>query len=154
MNLLFNNISKLLQLLIVLILISISLTGSDCEKILNNSGPVPTEMVGNWKLVEQTGALQDICPNENANFQSTGVAQLTCPEASSISRDFTVSNNVLTYTQTSVEYDVEFTNNNSKLALYGRNVSRNLKYERIITDIGSPDTNKKTRFNNSSETGR
>jgi hypothetical protein len=143
--------SKILQSLIALILISLSVTGSDCDKVLSNNGSVPSDLIGEWQLVSQTGALQDICPLETVNFQSTMVALLTCPGSNPITRDFEISNDVLTYTQTSISYDVEITNENSELALYGRNVSRNLFYERNITAISKSELKGKATLNNSSE---
>ncbi|MEO8665097.1 MAG: hypothetical protein ABI462_06345 [Ignavibacteria bacterium] len=154
MKVFMKNKSKFLRSFIVLILISGALTGSDCEKSLVNNGSVPSEMVGTWILVEQTGALQDICAEENADLQSSGVALLTCPGGSTISRDFTVSNNVLTYTQSSVAYEYEFTNENQNLTLYGQNVSRNLKYERSVTDQRPSGGKENAGFNNSSELRR
>lgn len=148
-------IPVMFRMFIMMTLISLIITGSDCEKILEGGGNVPADIVGSWKLIEQTGAQQDVCPDEVANFQSGGVAQLTCPNSASINRDFSISENILTYTQTSVAYDVEFSNSNQNLMLYGRNVSRNLKYEKIVTDIfPSKKTEINTTSNNSSEAAK
>ncbi len=143
--------NRLLHSFIILILIFISVTGSDCNEALENNVTPPPELLGEWKLASQTGALQDICPDEVVNFQTSNIAVLTCPGASSISRDFIFDNDILTYTQTSIEYDVEISNNNTELALYGRNVSRNLFYEKIITSVKPQSVNEKTELNNSSE---
>ncbi len=142
---------ELLRFLILLILISFAVTAGDCEKILDG-GSIPSELVGNWVLIEQTGALQDICADETINFQSSGIAQLTCPNSGTRSRNFSVQNNILTYTETDVSYDIEFINNN--LNLYGRNVSRNLKYQRIITDNIPIVYEGITLSKNSSEAGK
>lgn len=146
---------KLYRFLIFLLLISFSVIAGDCEKTLSGGGgEVPADLVGNWKLIEQTGALQDICNNETINFQSSGVAQLTCPNSTAISRNYSVQNNVLTYTETSVSYDIQFSNNNSNLILNGRNISRNLKYEKIVTDNVPVHSGKNNSVNNSSEGGK
>ncbi|MDZ4710876.1 MAG: hypothetical protein SGI89_00960 [bacterium] len=151
MKLLYNRKHKLLQVLIGLILISITITGSNCEKILTGSGEIPTEMIGNWKLVEQTGALQDICENETVNFRSTGLADLTCPGSTTISRNFTIQNTELTYTESSISYDFEFGDSNNSLIFYGKNVSRNLKYQKIPVADNKASTGKMNGSQNSSE---
>jgi len=145
---------RLFQAMLTSFLISLSLTGTDCEKALTGgSGSVPQEMLGNWKLVEQTGALIDICADETINFQSTGVAILTCPNSNPISRDFTVQNSVLTYTETSVAYSIQTLTNDS-LYLIGQNVSRNLRYLKIIADDAVLKSDIPANLNNSSEAKR
>jgi len=139
----------------VSIIFFLTITGSECEDALNSIAPdVPGDIVGNWKLTEQTGAAQDICPDETVVFQTSGQAQLTCPNSNSISRNFQVVNNVLTYTETSISYNVEFANSNQELLLTGANVNRNLKYQRVITApepiINAPQND----FINSSDEGR
>lgn len=124
--------NRVITILLFSVLIALPMTGSDCEKALVSNGNVPQQMVGNWKLVEQTGALFDICSDETINFQVNGVAVLTCPNSNSISRDFRVENDVLTYSQTSVAYTIQTLTNDS-LYLLGQNVSRNLRYLKIIT---------------------
>ena len=122
-----------LRLLSMGLLLFLIFTGSECNELINQVN-VPGNLVGNWKLTLQTGALQDICPEENANFQSGGIAVLTCPNSQSVSRSYNVNNNVLTYTETSVAYDVVFSNNNQTLELKGKNVSRNLTYTKQSGD--------------------
>jgi hypothetical protein len=112
-----------------MLLLYIMFSGSDCSEVTNEPS-VPDAIQGNWKLVLQTGALQDICPDEIVNFQSSGIAILTCPGSEAISRDYTVSNDILTYTETSIAYDIVFSNNQQTLELKGRNVSRNLTYSK------------------------
>ncbi|MBS1551210.1 MAG: hypothetical protein JST15_03960 [Bacteroidetes bacterium] len=137
------------KILIALILISLSLSGSDCEKLIQNNEVIPQDLAGNWKLSEQTGALQDICPNETVNFQLNGVAQLTCPNSQTISRYYTVQDNSLKYTQTSVSYKIQ-TLNNDTLYLLGQNVSRNLIYLKISADeMNVPGSTKNDSFNSS-----
>ncbi len=154
MNNKYKSISRILQVFIIMILVSLSVTGSDCEKVLVDDNTVPQELIGDWQLTEQTGAQQDICPQEVVTFQSTGIAKLTCPGSDEISRDFTLENNILSYTQTSIAYDAEFSDDNLNLSLYGRNVSRNLFYQKIVTaDIQNSST-KKTDFINSSDLGK
>ena len=65
--------------------------------------------------------------------------------------NFEFANNILTYTETSIAYDVEFSDTNNEIALYGRNVSRNLFYQRIVTSDKQGIIKEKTDLNNSSE---
>lgn len=145
------NKSRIIQSAIVIIIFTLSITGSDCDKVLVDDNTVPQELVGDWQLTEQTGSLQDICPQEVITFQSNGIALLTCPGSGEISRDFTLQNDILTYTQTSIAYDAEFSNDNLNLSLYGRNVSRNLFYQKIIAADVNKDKIKQTDFKNSSD---
>jgi len=147
----YKSISRIIKIFTVLILITFSVTGSDCEKTLVDDGTVPQTLVGDWQLTDQTGALLDICPDEVVTFQSNGIAKLTCPGSDQISRDFTVENDILSYTQTSISYNVEFSDDNLKLTLYGRSVSRNLFYQKIVTSNIQSSNNKKTDFINSSD---
>lgn len=127
------NIHKVKPLICIAVLLSalvyITTSGSSCNELIS-SPSVPDAMKGNWKLVLQTGAQQDICTDETVNFQDNGIAILACPNSQQISRQYTVSNNVLTYTETSVAYDVVFSNNQQTLELKGKNVSRNLTYSK------------------------
>lgn len=149
----YKKVNRILQLTAAVILIFLTTTGGDCEKILSG-GNVPSEMVGNWKLTEQTGALQDICPDETINFQSSGVAVLTCPNSTSVNRNFSVSNNVLTYTETSVSYQIQFLNGNTDIQLYGQNISRNLKYHKVVTADYPIEQGNSMNSKNSSEGGK
>ncbi len=147
-----NNIKsvRIIQSFIIMTLVMLSVTGSDCDKVLVDEGSVPQELIGNWQLTEQTGAQQDICPQEVVTFQSNGIAKLTCPGSDQIARDFTLQNDILTYTQTSIAYDSEFSDNNTKLYLYGRNVSRNLFYQKKVTaDIKNGSSNNADFINSS-----
>ncbi|MEO8209884.1 MAG: hypothetical protein ABI840_04955 [bacterium] len=139
-------------ILLLIVVISLSLTGGDCEKVLqNNNSVVPGDIVGDWKLIEQTGALQDICDDETVNFGATGIAHLTCPNTTSITRIYTIDSNKLSYTQTSISYNFEFSQDLLTLYMYGIGVSRNLKYQKIITGNNTYGPFKKTDFKNSSE---
>ncbi|MCB0726003.1 MAG: hypothetical protein KDD00_00960 [Ignavibacteriae bacterium] len=146
-----NNGTGVVRFLLILALISFPLISSDCNNLLNNEEPAPEKFVGNWTLVEQTGALQDICPQEKVVFRADGVAELTCPEGQPILRVYSVSGTELFYDQTSLQYEYEFDNNDQKLNLYGVNVSRNLFYEKIATDNIGNDKRSVTKQNNSSE---
>lgn len=138
MNITFKSYSenriRILKLILFLTLISFPLIASDCNNLLNNQAAAPETFVGNWRLVQQTGALQDICPQENVVFRSDGVAELTCPEGETILRVYSISGTELNYDQTSLQYQYEFEENDQKLNLYGVNVSRNLFYEKITAD--------------------
>lgn len=141
---------RILRFFLFLILISFPLISSDCENLLNND-PAPETFVGNWRLVQQTGALQDICPQENVSFRSDGVAELTCPEGQTILRDYSISGSNLNYNQTSLNYEFEFEDNDQKLNLYGVNVSRNLFYEKVTATKNNTAKRSDGVQNNSSE---
>jgi len=144
---------RVFKFLLILTLISFPLISSDCENLLNNEEPTPQSFVGNWRLVQQTGALQDICPQENVNFRSDGVAELTCPEGQTLVRDYSVSGSELNYDQTSLKYEYEFEDNEQKLNLYGVNVSRNLFYEKVTASI-IKDKRSGNDLSNSSEAAK
>lgn len=143
----------LFRIIPIVILTILTAYGSNCDTSSSNGGnTVPQEILGNWKLIEQTGALQDICPNETVLFESSGNATLTCPNSNSITRTFTVSNNVLTYTQSGVSYGLQILNSGN-LYLTGQNVSRNLEYQKITDSVINISPDSKPGSNNSSEGG-
>jgi len=139
-----------LKYLLLLLIISFSVTAGNCDKILQNTNSVPEELVGNWLLVRQTGAQQDICPGEIINFQSNGIAALNCPESDTITRNFTIENNILEYTESGISYSVDNLTYDS-LSLLGSNVSRNLIYLKFTATSDSKRVFEKTDFINSSE---
>jgi hypothetical protein len=118
--------------LMALLIISLPFLGSNCN---NSTTQVTNENIqGNWQLVSSTGGnLHDICPGETVDFQSNGIAVLTCPQQFPINRNYSVSNNVLTFTETGVKYTVSMTNNNTILDMTGQgNVAgRILEYNKI-----------------------
>lgn len=154
-NYLFNsyliNGSRILKFFLLMILISFPLIASDCQKALTNEQTIPDKFLGNWRLVQQTGALQDICPQEYVNFRSDGVAELTCPDSQTILRAYSLTNTELKYDQTSLHYEYEFTDSDQKLNLYGVNVSRNLFYEKVTADNTGAVKGSGNDQNNSSE---
>jgi hypothetical protein len=122
--------TKLSLLFTFLILIFLTTTGTDCENLFEPGDP--SDITGSWELVGMQGDLQDICLGEIATFQNNNVAQLRCPNASTINRQFTYQNGVLTYSETGVSYNVtaRVTNNIRQIILAGRNVNRTLTYNR------------------------
>jgi len=119
-------------LLLIGILASLPLTGSDCDNGLIGSGTTGN-ILGTWQLTSMTGYLQDICAGEIVTFDSNGTATLQCPNSNPITRNYTVSNSILSYTETGVQYNI--TNlSNTTLILEGRNVGRTLNYTRIPAD--------------------
>lgn len=115
---------------------SFAFMGTECEQLLNGGGSTnPEDLIGRWQLVKQTGALQDICDNETLEFQNSATALLQCPQQTQITRSYTASSSgVLTYqTGVSYNYEVRTESGTTKLDLIGRNVSRNLYYDKIIT---------------------
>lgn len=122
---------KVLKFILLLTLLWFPFMGSDCAKdILSNS----TTLVGKWQLVKMLGNTQDVCLGEVADFQSSGTAVLTCPGATAIQRPYTYTNSILTYTQNSLSYTVDFKTENGvqKMVLTGRNgVDRVLTYDQL-----------------------
>ena len=128
-----NLFKKFIRTILLFSFLSFAFIGTECENILNG-GSAPEDLLGRWQLVRQTGALQDVCEGETVEFQ-TSTATLKCPNQSEIIRNYTASNGVLTY-ETGVSYDftVRTESGTTKLDLIGRNISRNLYYDKIITD--------------------
>jgi hypothetical protein len=142
-----------LRLITALMLVSLTLVGSDCEDIINQIGGPTGDITGQWQLIYNAGTTNDICPGETVNFpsSSSGTATLTCPNVTPITRNYTISGSTLTYTATSVEYQVQFTQNN-ELVLTGINNNRILYYSQQISDKVSKDNAGKNAPNfNSSE---
>ena len=138
--------------ILVMAFISLSFLGSDCNKIIETLGGDTGELTGTWQLIYNGGTLNDICPGENANFLTNGVAELSCPgNGQSISRIYTNLNYVLTYTETNIQYNIKKLTT-SELELEGANNNRYLYYTRVTsTDkIIVPGSNNKQN-NNSSE---
>jgi hypothetical protein len=94
---------------------------------------ISNSIVGTWVLIYSAGTL-DICPGEQVVFPSNtaGTAQLTCPGGTTIMRQYTRTGNTLTYTASSVQYAISFTQNN-ELVLTGINNNRILYYTRVIS---------------------
>ncbi len=112
---------------------SLPFVGSDCDDGIIGSG-ITGDIVGTWQLTSVTGNLQDICKGEVVKYDSTGIAVLQCPNSSPITRHYTVSNSILTYTETGVQYDIT-TLSNTTLVLVGRNnLGRTLSYTRMPAD--------------------
>lgn len=120
---------KVLKFILLLTLLWFPFSGSDCVKDLTTG---TTSVIGSWELVKMLGDAQDVCLGETAVFQESGSATLTCPNATPRQRTYTFSNDILTYTETSLSYSVEFkvTNGVQKMILTGRNsVNRVLTYD-------------------------
>jgi len=125
-----------LRTFLIISIFSFAFIGTECEQLLNGGGSTnPEDLIGKWQLVKQTGALQDICDNETLEFQNSTTALLQCPQQTQITRSYTASTSgVLTYqTGISYNYEVRTESGTTKLDLIGRNVSRNLYYDKIIT---------------------
>jgi hypothetical protein len=138
---------RAVKLLTFALIISFPLMGSDCGK--NIVGGSPGDLVGKWQLVFMTGYLQDVCTGEVVNYFSNGTVTLQCPGEQMITRNYTVSNDVLTYQPSGLQYNItSLTTTN--LVLSGVNVGRTLTYNRLPDDyILRNDGNSKST--NSSE---
>lgn len=119
-------------LLVLIPLLYLTTTGAECEKILTGEGSVNQELLGTWQMTRMTGSLQDICYNERVQFQSNNIALLQCPGGSQISRNYSATQTVLTYTSSGVEYDI-VSLTTTQVELRGRNVNRTLYYQKVIS---------------------
>lgn len=127
-----------IRIITALMLVSLTLVGSDCEDIINQVTQDPCsagDISGNWTYIYNTGTLHDICPGETVNFPNNtgGTATLTCPYQTGIERTYTVSGQTLTYTETSVQYQICF-DGDGNLVLKGLNTDRTLYYSGTISD--------------------
>jgi len=122
-----NLLTKRFKYLLILIVFGFALTGTECEKLLLNSGGIE----GSWVMVKMEGNLQDVCLGEIAQF-SNGTATLKCPGASAVTKSYTYENNVLTYTTSNVKYNVSFTTQNGvdKMILTAVGIQRVLTYDK------------------------
>lgn len=139
---------KLIILLAVICFLPLS--GSDCENGIIGSG-ITGDIVGTWQLTTMSGYLQDICTGEVVRYDSNGTATLKCPDSNPIVRNYTVSNSILSYTETGVQYNI--TNlSNTTLTLEGRNIGRTLSYTRLPADnVNKNNENTLKTGKNSSE---
>lgn len=148
MNLKRNKLSYSLFLLLLLSFSTIS-----CTLLQEHGSTNPCDLIGSWELYKQTGALQDVCPQERITFRFDSTAILQCPNKPSITRHYSAKNGVLSYTETGVSFDfyVFTTTSETRLELYGKNVSRNLFYYKInIINSNEPEI-QGSGINNSSE---
>lgn len=144
-----------LRVITVMAIVMLPFLGSDCNEILNQNNPQPCtggDITGNWTLIYNSGTLLDICPGETVNFpnNSGGTATLTCPNQSGIQRTYTVSGQTLTYTETSIQYQVCF-DNSGNLVLNGIGNDRVLYYSTSIGSNKHEGNNKNIINYNSSE---
>lgn len=139
---------KYVRTLIVLILLSLPFAGSDCQQITNTSGG--GSIIGQWRLVYNAGTNHDICPGEEIIFSSDGIAQLKCPDQTIKTRHYTITNSILTYTETSIEYTIKGLSAN-QMELTGYN--RDLYYDKVVTTDINKNTESGTGTANSSEKG-
>jgi len=120
--------TKGFKYLLVVVALSFAFTGAECEKLLNAGAG---DVTGSWKLVKMEGNLQDVCLGETANFNS-GTATLTCPGTTAVTKSYSFTNNVLTYTASGLKYDVSFavTNGVDKMILRATGIERVLTYDK------------------------
>lgn len=139
------------SLILYMSLASFAFIGANCDELLNALGSAG-EVYGTWQLQRQEGSGQDVCEGEVVEFRENGTATLQCPGDNPIQRNYTRSGDVITFTSTGVEYNVE-TPSDTELRLVGVNVTRILEYTKIVTDSKSTIVKDKTAGdnNNSSE---
>jgi len=122
------NYRKGFKYLLIVVAFGFALTGAQCEKLLTATGDVS----GTWKLVKMEGNLQDVCLGEIAEFNGSS-ATLTCPNSSPVTKNYSYTNNVLTYTASGVSYTVSFsaTNGVDKMILRASGIERVLTYDKL-----------------------
>ena len=140
----------------VMVIISFSFIGSDCNKIIENITSTDctgsqVNIIGTWKFIYNAGGLRDICLSEVVEFTSSGTAYLTCPGQQTIQRNYTVSSDyILTYTESNIKYCLS--GDTTELQLTGLNNSRILVYRKVITgDEVKRNSDGADYINNSSE---
>ena len=136
-------------------LLSLSFMAANCNDILNALGS--DDVTGSWIMSNQGGAQYDICNGEAITFTSN-TATLTCPNSNPVTRAYTTSNGVLTYTETGTSYDYNVTTASGQtvLAMKSRNLNlqRTIEYTKQTTDTRSTAPQQKSdkqNFSNSSE---
>ncbi|MFZ4590683.1 MAG: hypothetical protein ACOYN6_06775 [Ignavibacteria bacterium] len=124
-----NKFTKGFKYLLIIVALSFAFTGAECEKLLTAANG---DVSGTWQLSKMEGNLQDVCLGENAVF-SGGTATLTCPGVSPITRSYTFTNNVLTYTTSGLSYNVSFSavNGVDKMILRATGIQRVLTYDKL-----------------------
>ena len=139
-----------IRIITALMLVSLTLVGSDCEDIINQIGEPTGDLSGSWTLIYNAGTTLDICPGEKVTFPSNtgGTAVLNCPGQNSIDRNYSVSGSTLTYIDSGIEYSISFTQQN-QLVLTGINNNRILYYGTTITDGKSVTGNNSDNYNSS-----
>lgn len=146
--------NKLLQktkfILVLIPLLYLTTTGADCEKLLTGEGSVNQQLLGTWRMTSIEGSLQDICYNERVQFQSNNVALLQCPGGNEISRNYSATSSVLTYTTSGIEYDI-LNLTTTQVELRGRNVNRTLYYTKISAADNSKPSGQENMLNSNSK---
>ncbi|MBE2227625.1 MAG: hypothetical protein IAE93_09795 [Ignavibacteria bacterium] len=141
-----------IRIITALMLVSLTLVGSDCEDIINQLGEPTGDLSGSWTLIYNAGTTLDICPGEKVTFPSStgGTAVLTCPGQNSINRNYTVSGSTLTYVDSGIEYSISFTQQNQLvLSGIGSGNDRILYYGTTITDDKPVTGNNSDNYNSS-----
>ena len=147
---------RIFNSLFCLTLIWLAFTGSSCNDILNALGS--DDVTGSWVMSNQGGSQYDICNGETVLFGSN-IATLTCPGSTPITRAYTTSGGVLTYTETGMSYNytVSSSSGATLLTMTGRNnISRTLEYRKQSSSTdsqssGSQQKSDKPNSINSSE---
>lgn len=123
--------SSIIKYLLLFSIVSFPFMGSDCGNSV--IGGNPGDLAGKWQLVYMTGYLEDVCIGEVVDYFTNGTVTLQCPGAEQITRNYSVNNNVLTYSPSGLQYDITTLTTNS-LTLTGKNISRTLTYNKLPAD--------------------
>jgi hypothetical protein len=88
---------------------------------------VQDEILGLWRLREQSGTASNICENELVQFNANGIAGFECPGFEPVTVPYTAANNVLTFTETGTQYSISKPADTT-LVLTGITTDKTLKY--------------------------
>lgn len=145
--------NKKIKFLPYLLIVLFGVFNSGCNLVNDPGSTSAADLIGVWELYKQTGALQDVCPDEILKLSADGIAKLQCPNQTEISRNYMAVDGVLTYTQTGVSFDfyVVTKTSSTTLELYGKNVSRNLFYNKVSSNPSGKGSGTGENGSNSSE---
>jgi hypothetical protein len=90
---------------------------------------IQQNILGLWGLREQTGTAPAVCDGEKAQFNDNGIAVFQCPGFEGVQTEYSAVNDVLTFTETNVQYSIEKPTD-TNLVLTGINIDKTLKYGR------------------------
>ena len=121
---------RLFSLLSVVIILFFA--ACDSEQVVDPQ--VQEDILGLWELHAQTGAAADICDGqlgELAQFSANGQAYFQCPGADIYYASYTAIDNVLTFTDTGLKYNISLPND-TNMILTAIGLDRVLTYSRNL----------------------
>ncbi len=117
-----------------LLLIIGALLISSCNSEQPVEPQIQEDILGLWELHAQTGTAADICDGqlgELAQFSANGQAYFQCPGADIYYASYTAVDNVLTFTDTGLQYNISLPND-TNMILTAIGIDRILTYSRNL----------------------